>query len=527
MCSEREHPPAAPAPAPDRPLSRRQLLGLGVVAAAAAFSLEGCDVTASAGETAHAASRRAPSVSLPKLASKAMTPSGEVYQFRSRPDLSPPAVRIDINEPGQVDGLIFMDSQGGVGNEGPMIIDGSGELVWFRQVSASPHSPKRAFNLRVQHWQGKPALTYFDGSVVADHGAGEDVILDTSYHEIARVRAGQGYTDDLHAFRLTPHGTALITAYGIATADLRAYGGKANGIYVYGVAQEIEIATGKVVFEWRSDHHVPLEETYARVGKGALDYFHINAVDYTHDGNLLISARNTWTVYKVERTTGQVLWRLGGKKGEFSLGPGAHFAWQHDANLHPGNVLTVFDNGAGDYRTEKVSRGLVISVDEQARHATLQHQYLHPHFPLQAGALGSVQLLAGGQAFIGWGLLAGFTEYGADGKPLLDGRLSGRDAQSYRAFRLPWTGIPTDPPTATADRHGGTAVVYATWNGATQVSEWLVLGGAHPSSLATIGTAAKAGFETVITVPNAPPHLAVVALDADGHRLARSKVTTA
>ena len=493
----------------EQPLTRRRVLGVGI-AAAAAFSINGNPQLRAGVPWA----RRRGGVArlrLPQLASTGTVATGAVQRFRSRPDLAPSAVVLDIAKPGLDSGLIFMDSHGGPGAQGPMIIDSAGQLVWFNPIS-TPRSSTRAFNLRVQYWRGKPVLTWFDGAVVDEHGAGTDVVMDASYKEIARVRAGNGYVDDLHAFYLTPQGTALITSYGVASADLSAYGGKANGEYVYGVCQEIDLSSGKVVFEWRSDQHVGLGESYApisRYGSNPWDYFHINSICLARDGNLIISGRNTWGAYKVERPSGAVLWRLGGKKSDFTLGPGAHFAWQHDVTEHADGSFTVFDNGAGDYRSEPQSRGLLLKVDEHTHHATLTHAYLHPRAPLQAGALGSVELLPGGHAFVGWGLEAAFTEYGADRTALLDGHLAGPGAQSYRAFRCLWAGTPADPPTAAVVGHGGTMTVYASWNGATTVQDWVVLGGDHHGALSALGTAKRQGFETVIQVPRRAAFVAV------------------
>lgn len=519
MGGETERGASVPAPGPR--MSRRQALGLGLSAAAAVA----VELSSPAGPAAASAPGLA--ASLPALASRATVASGPIQRFRSRPDLAPAAVQVDISRPGQDPGLILMDSQGGIGAEGPMIIDGNGELVWFREVSATPTSSSRAFNLQVQRYRGEPVLTWFDGSVVSDHGVGVDVIMDRSYREIARVQATDGCTDDLHVFRLTPEGTALVSCYPLAYGDLRPVGGAANGPYVNGVVQELDVATGRLVFEWRADEHVAFDETYARLadyGSSPFDFFHVNSVDVAPDGDLIISARNTWTVYKVDRRTGAVRWRMGGRRSDFRIGPGAHFAWQHDVSEERDGAFTVFDNGAGDYRTELVSRGLVLKVDQDARTVSLQRQLLHPRTPLQAGALGSVQALPGGQVFVGWGLLAGFTEYGSDDRPLLDGRLAGKDAQSYRAFRSAWTGVPADAPSLATERFAKGTTLFVTWNGATEVAHWLVLGGAEPSALAPLGVAGRAGFETVIDLPGHPAHVAVAALDASGSELGRSQV---
>src|SRR5262249_39131079 len=177
----------------------------------------------------------------------------------------------------------------GTSQQGLMILNGRGELSWFQ-----PLEPAFA-NLRVQTYQGQPVLTWWQGAFnPAGFGQGTGVIADTGYRQIATVTGANGLQADLHEFVLTPQGTALVTAYGQATADLRPIGGPASGPVYFGVAQEIDVATGNLLFEWRSMDHVPVEETFATIsGTTPLDYFHINSIDVDpEDGNLLISARN-------------------------------------------------------------------------------------------------------------------------------------------------------------------------------------------------------------------------------------------
>jgi hypothetical protein len=497
----------------------------GAAAAAGAGLAEGCSRPAPSSQGAspsQAGRTRLPSTRLPSTGTR---PTGDVQRFRSRPDLLPAAVEVDIDKAGQSSGLVLMDSHTGPGDQGPMILDGQGNLVWFRPVSKGPRAPKRAMNLRAQLWKGEPVLTWWEGDVVAAHGEGEYVLASPSYEELTRVRAANGYSGDLHEFLLTPNGTALFTCYGLGHGDLSAYGGKPDGAYFYGVAQEVEVSTGKVVFEWRSDEHIGLDESYAPVadyGPGPWDYFHINSLGLTDDGHLLVCARNTWCVYKVDRGSGKVIWRLGGKRTDFSFGPGAHFAWQHDANEQPGGLLTVFDNGAGEYRTEPQSRGLVLSLDEASREVKLEREFLHPGPPLLAAALGSVQLLAEGHVFVGWGAQGAFTEYAADGAALLDGRLAGRGSQSYRAFRQAWTGQPKERPAVTTSRHGQGVTVYISWNGATEVTDWLVIAGGRPSAMESVGLARKVGFETAVELAPRPNFVAVAGLGIDGRELGRS-----
>ncbi len=515
--------------------SRRDLLRLGggaVAGSAAAYLLSACgsaadasvERTSTAGRLAAASHVGVAKVAPPKLVSRPTVSSGPVQSYRSRPDLSPATITVNTYKPGQAPGLIFMDSHNGVGQQGPMILDQTGQLVWFEPLSANRSPAKRAFNVLVQTYRGRPVLTWFEGAVVNGHGVGEYVIADTSYREITRVRAANGYQGDLHEFLITPQGTAFLTCYGTARADLRRFGGPANGAYYYGVAQELDLKTGKVLFEWRSDEHVPLEESYAPIiQKDAVpwDYFHINSVSPDTDGNVLVSSRCTYTVYKIDRRTGKEIWRMGGKQSDFSFGPGAHFSWQHDSRRQADGTITIFDNGAGFFRTEPQSRGLVLNLDLRSKRVNLVRQYLHPGGPVSAAALGSVQVLPNGHVFMGWAVNAGFSEFGPDGEVLLDGQLTA-PCESYRAFRQAWHAQPATPPAVVARRSGAAMTVYASWNGATEVGSWLVLGGAHPGSLSPLGTAPKAGFESQIQVPSASAYVAVQALSSKGQVLGRS-----
>ena len=96
-----------------------------------------------------------------------------------------------------------------------------------------------------------------------------------------------------------------------------------------------------------------------QAGKAPYDFFHVNSIQLLPNGNLLVSARHTWTVYEINKKAGAIVWGLGGKRSSFGFGPGANFEWQHDAHLQPDGTLTLFDNGAGPGRQhERQSRAL-------------------------------------------------------------------------------------------------------------------------------------------------------------------------
>ncbi len=456
----------------------------------------------------------------PKTASSAR--SEYVRAFRSRSDLSPPAIEVTTQAHDTASGYVFVAPKKGPGQDGPMIVDGRGDLVWFRPVQSKA---ARATDFKVQRYQGEPVLTWWEGKVVQAHGVGEYVIFDRFYRELTRLRAGNGYRGDLHELLITPRDTALLTAYDPVSWDLSSVGGPEDGVVLDGIAQEVDIETGEVLFEWHSLDHVGLGETHAELPKNfrrPFDYFHVNSIDVDHDDNLLVSARLTSTVYKIDRKSGEVIWRLGGKKSDFEMGQGTPFAYQHDARRQRDGTISIFDNG-GANKDEK-SYGLVLELDEDKMIASLVREYVHPD-KLLARTQANIQVLPNDNVFIGWGSSPSFSEFSSDGELLFDAIFSHKKNESYRAFRFPWTGQPSeDPAVATKSGSGDKVTLYTSWNGATEVATWQVLAGPSPVRMKPVGAAApREGFETAITVNTAEPYIGVQARDGSGRVLGTSK----
>jgi hypothetical protein len=449
-------------------------------------------------------------------------------RFASRPDLSPPRLNVDTHVGRTRPGLVFLAPKGDRSQNGPMIADDDGRLVWFRPMPPGVI----ADNFRVQRYRGRRVLTWWEGRTnPKGWGDGSYVIADRSYHEIARVRAGHGLAGDLHEFRLTDRGTALITCYEPIPADVSAVGGVKDGEIVDSIVQEVDVATGRVRFQWRSSDHVPITESHAgppsKRHRFAYDYFHANSVALDRDGDYLVSARNTWTVYKLDRHTGRIVWRLGGKRSDFRLGRGVRFAWQHDAERQPDGTLTLFDNESVPEIGDR-SRAIRLELDERHDRATLIRAFTHPDGVL-ADAEGNHQALPGGGSFVGWGLPGRISEFSAAGRLLLDLRLPPK-VETYRAYRFRWRGTPARAPALAARRSGGRTEVMASWNGATDAAGWQVLAGDRANDLRPGARTARGGFETRIVVPGDPAFVAVRAVDASGHALGTSaavRVTSA
>lgn len=445
-------------------------------------------------------------------------------QLVTRPDLHPPSLSVTLGTGLATPGYYFV-TQGSrnYGDTGPLIVDAQAQPVWVGPSSEGVN----ATTFEAQRYQGRPVLTWWEGTIDKDvgMGIGRGVIVDQSYRTVAVVEAGNGRPTDLHDFVLTPGGTALLLVYQPRAADLSEYGGRASGRVLDNYVQEVDVATGEVLFEWSAFDHVPPDESYQDVpgGNGAWDAYHLNSVVLDDDGDLLVSARHTWAVYKIDRETGDVVWRLGGKRSDFELGPDAVFAWQHDADRRPDGTISLFDNQAAspELIEQSRSRGLILQLDEQAGSATVVREFTHPA-DLLAQSQGNVQNLPSGNVLVGWGSMPHLSEYDPEGRLVLDLRFY-QTAQSYRAFVAEWTGTPLEPPAVVARAEDGGTRVYVSWNGATEVSSWRVLGaaseGAEPVELTT---APRQGFETAIAVDSTGPWFVVEALGAAGEALGTS-----
>jgi hypothetical protein len=446
--------------------------------------------------------------------------AGANQSFVTQPSLQPPTVFVTASSPSAAPGDIFLTTNAGWGQNGALIINGAGQLVWFKPAGKG----NSMTNLQVSSYEGKPVLAYWEGHIDLGVGFGSQTLLGTDYRRVASIRAGNGYYADLHELQLTPTGSAYVTAYTLVRADLRAVGGSKDGALQDPVVQIVDVKTGLVMYEWHTYGHVAIEDSFANPPHDAnrpWDFFHLNSIepDPWGDGNFLISSRNTWAAYEVNRQSGAVEWRIGGKKSSFRMGAGTGTAYQHDARWQPDHTITIFDNGATP-KAHPYSRAIHERIDFKRRTVTLLGRDVRTP-PILSGSQGNVQALANGDWFVGWGETPYFTEFNAAGHAVFDAHLP-YPAQIYRSFRFDWTGVPAAVPAIALKPAGAGTTVYASWNGATGVRGWRVLAGATPAALATVAEAPSGGFETAVTVPSAAPVFAVQALGAGGEVLGGS-----
>jgi hypothetical protein len=445
----------------------------------------------------------------------AATRANSVERFRSRPDLRPAAVTVERDSTTRSARDIFLAPQDGPVQVGPMILGPHGSLVWFHPSPVG--SRLLTTDFRVQRLHGQRVLTWWQGYQNRGSGRGIGVIFDRHYRRIATVHGGNGLDIDLHEFLVTNQGDAYVLSAAPVTVP-----GSTRPL-VDSVVQEIDIKTGLVMFEWHALDHVKLSESYkygAGVTGHVVDPYHANSISIAPDGNLIVSMRNTSATYKIDRRSGQIIWRLGGKDSSFALPPGTSTAFQHDVIVHAGRRLTIFDNGAGPPKMHASSRGLELKLNVARATVEVIGDYDHSP-PLSANFEGSIQALPGGHVFLGYGQRPYFTEFDAHGHEVFDAHFTAKTT-SYRAYRLAWNGDPLTRPAVAVRRSGPFLTLYASWNGATRVARWRVLAGRTAHTMHRVAGVARRGFETSITI-HRHADVAVVALDRSGHVLARSR----
>ena len=290
------------------------------------------------------------------------------------------------------------------------------------------------FNVGVQQDRGIPYLTYYGGPMSGiGLGDGYAHALDMEYREVYHVAAQNLQVKaDIHEFAMTGHGTAMVTAYDLVPWDLSAFSTSPRAKFGYikdSVMQEIDLDTNDVLFQWRASEHIDMRGSFENLGNPdwGWDFFHINSIQKSKEGNYLISARHMHSIYLISGETGDVIWTLGGRFNEFeeltypegeSFGdPLLTMAWQHHAQFYPGSderEITFFDNHVLDYNgygcTRDCSRGVHLRLDlggpDHNKTVQLLHEYRHP-MGLQSQSQGSMQVLDNGNVFVGWGAQPG------------------------------------------------------------------------------------------------------------------------
>ncbi|KAK6431280.1 hypothetical protein LTR95_012559 [Oleoguttula sp. CCFEE 5521] len=462
------------------------------------------------------------------------------YQKYQTANYTPPWLKFDGRAPANGKHLFIAPDGATAFQAAPTILDlTNGELIWS--------GPKgHAFAFGVQEYDGQDVLVYWNGTAFPEpvgRGNGAVHILDNHYEEIAVVTLAGNFLEltpgasyesniDLHEIYITADGTLLVTANNVTQTDLTSVGGPEDGWIVDCQIYEIDIATNEVLFSWSSLDHLadlPLTASFyplksegydGSVQSKAWGYFHINSVAPFQAG-YIISSRYLCSAIAIG-ADGCVKWRIQGRDGgDFTLGNGTNFCYQHDIRILPVRprenesfVLHMHDNSNCPIDNGTIaSSGLVLNVHPATRSVKLSHRLWDPSKPIYANAQGNFEPMLEG-SFAGHGWIPVAEEFSSSGRRLSTiqygaavarpggGYSSGeRGTLSYRASKQAWIGRPLTAPDIVARSDSNGTTVWVSWNGATEVVGWEIYGGPAMTNLTLLSAVSKRGFETRVRVP--------------------------
>ncbi len=416
-------------------------------------------------------------------------------------DLMPVEVSVPAN--GTDEGLIFFTSSGIGSNYTPglFILDDTGEPIYLQTEG----NEFNVTDFKKQTIGGVPYLSYHVGTPVSAWTDGTYYQLDQNYTVVDTWTIGNGYGADQHDMQLLDNGHALMLSYTPIPYDLSPFGGPEDGTLIDTLIQEQDSAKN-VVFEWHASQHTPIDGSFAYLTQSPVDAYHTNAIELDEDGNLLISSRHLSEITKIDHTTGDIIWRMGGALNEFTFTNDEGFSYQHDIRRLPNHNITMFDNGNKKTPTP-YSRVVEYAIDEHAKTVTRVWQYPDDK-SLYAAYMGNVQRLENGNSVIGWGGLPNISEVKENGDIALELSLGGL---TYRAFRFPWEGLPAESPRLVVMGSGDptSATLFFSWNGATQIDSYDIYAGATISTTGLIDNVPKAGFETSVVMDDLDPSTCV------------------
>jgi len=363
--------------------------------------------------------------------------------------LPPPPITIDsVNNPGP--GYIFMATWDRnvphlYGNF-IFILDSAGHIVDSVRIKGAP------FDFKIQP---NGLLSYALGDFALNvPRPGEELqymVLDSNLAVVDSFKMKNGYVTDFHEFLMLPNGHVMMMSYHTIIFDMSTIvpGGQTNAELVINIMQEQD-TDRNVVFEWRNIDYIPITDSDLDLTASRINYSTLNGFDFDDDGNILASFRNHSEIMKISRATGEILWRMGSPRGEFTF-VGEHeenapyyFARQHNIHRSSNGNITLFDNG--EFHDPPYSRGVEYELDEINKVATLVSEVRYPNGNIFTATAGNAQQFSNGDWFIGYGVphpqhvKRNAVEYHPDGSIALELSLPS-GVLAYRTYKLPWKGL--------------------------------------------------------------------------------------
>ncbi|KAL8292589.1 hypothetical protein RQP46_001201 [Phenoliferia psychrophenolica] len=469
-----------------------------------------------------------------------------VQEYHSS-DLTPPEINLwtrpvrDANAATEPPLYTFIGTRGGpeIKHPAPMILDDDGELMWM----GTEHGA--VLNFERNQYLGQDILSFYVAAKEQWFG-GHWRILNSSYDVIGTIEAK--YT----SISLDPHelhilnDIATVVYWEPVIMDLSNVGGPVDGWVFDCRVQSINITSGELIYQWNSAQHIPASDSFNSLDQEpghngtspatdfcVADLRTVFRAELDSQGNYIVSARGPSTVLYIDGKTGEVLWRLGGRRSSFAMGEGTDFWFQHHARIittGPDTAqVSLFDNGANQFEMKtSPSRGMVVGINTTSMEATLLRSVVTP-FAKSSMAEGSVQLLDNGHLMVGWGVQPFYTEFDENDQVFHSAEYGTNLSymHSYRIYKYPFVGQPTTLPSFAMDPNT-TRVGYVSWNGATQVSTWRVLEADAISNftwnLPQASSTRRSGFETTLLLSAKTDYVAVAAYDEEGICLGASEI---
>ncbi|MDI2131754.1 arylsulfotransferase family protein [Yinghuangia seranimata] len=406
---------------------------------------------------------------------------------------------------GAAPGLLIggTDSAPGRGPEG-LVYDNTGRVLY-----------------RAGDTTGTTVVAFKGSPVLADRSPyGGWRLTNTHGEQVGRVPAPYLNTAD-HLSTDTQGTKALITGSAWATVDLSATGGAKDAKVLAGVVREVELSSGKTLFEWNSlgseTARVPVQDSLT---PAAADYLGVNAASYAPDGTILVSGGGTGSVYKLAQATGTFDWILGGKRDQFGLaGTSAAPAHPIDARMDENGALSFLDAGNGG----SGARSVTYAVDGNAKKAQRTWNWA-PATPVTGLLTGGNQVLPNGNRLLTFGEQGKVVEVAADGDVVFENQAAA-GVHVSRTERVTWKTAPTEEPylgyDGLARLDSKTATMRLRWNGQTELVSWQVRSGQDKDHLDKVFTLPAVDTAVNLEIPLAPSDAAftVTGLDKDGASL--------
>ena len=397
-----------------------------------------------------------------------------------------PRVNITVNDHPDT-GYIFLNTSWNSYPHYSLILDNSGNPIWYIRTQDNRQ------DLKVQPDGRLTMLTNLLDSPGFEFPGFEYVAMDTTYTVVDTFHVPSGYYGEEHDLQVLKNGHYLLIAKNDSIVDISQLisGGNPHATVTGNSVVEMD-ADDNPVFIWRSwdeGHYNILDAVHEDLYGSQIDYVHMNAIDVDLDGNILVSSRHMSEVTKINRQTGEVIWRLGGKHDYFTWeNDDGHISYQHDIRVLPNGNYTIFDNG--NYRYPYYSRAMEFSVDTTDWTVTKIWEYPEAH-DIFAGWMGNTQRLSNGNTAICWAddALPKLTEVRPDGSKAFEMNFVESHA-SYRAFRFPWKAKAAAPYLVAEPWPDRVTLIFNKF-GDPDVTEYRIYGGTKPKPKQIIATASQ------------------------------------